>query len=592
MRHCSCPITFIRQTHEGLTLFLGGYDTGYDTLVYNKKGNSTDKHVIELESNTITINNFPLGKGYYEFYLQSSTEATPVFTTYITREKRLQLIDKIVSYVTDLTDATTVLSLAQRIYEAPNSMTKSLVDLYRKINKPQPDEISDLCKTISAFERYENSAAIYMNKVNIGGTKLDYKKGLRIIPSEAITSINLYKLENNDNVLVRTYKENDRFDYPFKEDTFYFIDLLSDAELAVELIHYEPDARGKSIMWTRTTNELKRIDRIAEKGLELSTGSASVSEEDIERIITDKKIENPNAFLPSPTVKQSMFHDGVLDITINDYDLLRKMGKPFYLSIREVDQVFEKDFVKRYQIDSESMTINSAEELIADEVVFYIEDEKHTVVSGVTRIDLADAMHFGEMKDYTTAKNATKISEYVERYLDKAKSAIDNPELFNIVSEIVYSEASDTDTTTEDIYHNLLIKSVVSQRILRYSSNMLFFTAAEWAQQKTIDDKFFKRKPVFINAEDTFTFPTSKEKYVLVIEKISAGNDMTASVNKQFIASSENTVAQVNVAHEDMYVIYAIHSKDYRRSGFILVNNINGREYFTGQIELEAKSHG
>jgi hypothetical protein len=121
---------------------------------------------------------------------------------------------------------------------------------------------------------------------------------------------------------------------------------------------------------------------------------------------------------------------------------------------------------------------------------------------------------------------------------------------------------------------------------------MLFFTAAEWAQQKTIDDKFFKRKPVFINAEDTFTFPTSEEKYVLVVEKISVNDSMNASVTKQFIASSKDTIAQVNVVHEDMYIIYAISAKDYRRSGFILVNNINGREYFTGQIELEAKSHG
>lgn len=595
MRYCVCPIVFLRQTEKGVALKINGYDVGYEKLIYYKKDNVLNKKMIELKTNEIFIEakKFPLGKGYYCFILAKDEEYSAPSLFYLSFENKDDTLDKVASYIINPEDLDYIEKKGRAVLAGQDSYTESLVKIYRKTENRQPFEIKSLYQFINGLERYENAMALHMNRVNIGSTYINYETGFKIIPSELITSVETYMVEEDGHreLIEQCKLSYEELNFCFKPDTLYIISLLIDGEIAVELLHYEFDEQGISYLWAQEMANIEYIKSIQESSLEFSS-QVPLTEEDIERLVAERSRENIDAFMPRLIVRQSMYHDGMLNITIENYEALVAMEKTFYVSIRELDQFFDRTFDKRYKITSPTLTINAPLELLDGEIILFIEDERQIIVSPFTRFDLYDYAGFGEMSEYAEKQNAVEVSDYVNRYLKNITTIIGEGEFYTIVSNILHAQMYDSDITAQKIYYNTLVKSLMVQKLAKYSDDMLFFTATEWMSQHNIDSEFFEITPRFINALDTFIFPTSKNHYVLVVKKIMATEENTADVTYNFYASSPNRSISVNIAKGDIYIIYAIDAQTYKRSGFIIVNNVHEREYFTSQIKLEALASG
>ena len=590
MRYSYCPIVFLNQTELGLSIKVNGFNVGYNTLVFYKKDKNGSKKSIDLTSDKVFIaaKEFSAGKGDYCFYLKDDISYTPTYTIYVFCNKKENDFKRILESIVNPEDAKYMLNKIHGIKKISETYTKTLVDIYRKIKNKQDSEVRNFSRLINATERYENSLTVYMNRSIIKKPPISYEKNYSLfINDEIITYIKLYSIDKDG--IKRYLKEfypSDISRLIFDYDTFYLIDFFIDGEIALELIHYEPDKDGSKYLWSLYQNNIDHIKQIDKTFYEI--GYSDISPEDAKRIVQEKKKENIDAFMPRLIVKQSIYHDSLLSIEILDYDLLKKMKKDFYISIREPDQLFDKTFSKRYKITDSKMTLNAAAEFLSGEIILFIEDENQIIVSPITRLDLEDPVCFGEMHDYVTKRSTVEIEEYVESYIEHLRSVATDGEYLSNLSNIIRSQAHDSDITPEKMFYNILIKSATSSYLNKYADNLIYFTFTDWTGRHNIDGKFFDKKPRFVNALDTFIFPVSEEIYVLVVEKIVIDKNVEPKINKTFYASSPEQSVSVNIAKGDMFLIYAIDSRTYKRSGAILVNNIGQKEYYKNQIELEA----
>lgn len=592
MRYCVCPIAVLRQDHLGVVLWANGYDVGYDELVYQKRGVTSSRKSVPLSSNEIRVSDFPLGSGYYTFFLKKDNKKSAPLTVYVLCETLEQTIEKVCGAIVPKIPMSYTKKNLPMLTESAHGYTAALTTGLPLDRIAAASEKTNAYRLIAAFERYENALCLLMNRVAAGKTKVFYTDGISIFPGDNITHAEIYQIEGNMRYFFKKLSPADLKTKLFlAPSVMYAIDLFSDGDLLTELYHYEPSQDFFSPLW-RAAISAEMSAHQAEEAAQSDSLRTDLSQEHVRRMAEEKQKENANAFLPSPIVSQSIYHDGRLDIEIKHFDVLSALHKLFYLSVKERDQLFDTTFYKRYPITSPTMKLDAKRELLAGELIFYVEDGEGIIVSDFTRIDLSDGVHFGEMQEYKDARRAEESMGYVHRYLKNLSALIGEGELYFTVSNTINEKMSDTDSTPEDIFHHMLTKAAIAPIFERHRGDLLSFTANEWMRQKNTDDAFFASAPIFINATDTFIFPASKSKYALIVEEISTTQSSVASVAYKAHESSPEHSISVNVAHGELYLIYAIDAATYKRSGFVLVNNIGTREYYTGQIRLEAKSHG
>ena len=592
MRYCVCPIAVLRQDHLGVVLWANGFDVGYDELVYQKRGVASSRKSVPLSSNEIRVSDFPQGRGYYTFFLKKDNKKSAPLMVYVLCEPVEQTIEKVCGAIVPKIPMSYTKKNLPMLTELAHGYTAALTTSLALDRIAAASEKTNAYRLIAAFERYENAMCLSMNRIAAGKTNVFYADGISICPGKNITHAEIYQVEEGVRYLFKKLNATDLKKQPsFAPNTMYDIDLFSDGDLVAELYHYEPPKDFSSSLW-RDAIRAEISAHQAEEAAQNDSLRTDLSQEHVRRMAEEKQKENTNAFLPSPIVSQSIYHDGRLDIEIKHFDVLSALHKPFYLSVKERDQFFDTTFYKRYPITSPTMKLDAKRELLAGELIFYVEDSEGIIVSGFTRIDLSDGVHFGEMQEYKDARRAEESMEYVHRYLKNLSALIGEGELYFTVSNTINEKMSDTDSTPEDIFYHMLTKAAIAPIFERHRGDLLSFTANEWMRQKNTDGAFFASAPIFINATDTFIFPASKNKYALVVKKISTTQSSVDSVVNEVHESSPEHSISVNVAHGELYLIYAIDAATYKRSGFVLVNNIGTREYYTGQIRLEAKSHG
>ena len=589
MRYSSYPIVFLKQNESGLKIKVNGYNAGYDTLIFYKDGDKTNYKSIGLTSDEIFIaaKKFSSGKGNYCFYLKKESLRTPVYTTYISCNKKEDDFKRILESIINPEDSIYMLKKTNAVPKESKSYTKDLALLYRKTENKQDSEVRNFCRLISAAEKYENDLTVFMNNINV--SPINYDRNYELTPNDIVTSIKIYSIEDDEKTLIAIFSPHSTERIVFDYDKLYTIELLADSETFLELVHYEPDKQGSDYLWSLDKNNVDNIKHIDKIFFEFAHDD--IDPENARRIVQEKKKENIDAFMPRLVVKQSLYHDAVLEIEIPDYELLESMQKDFYISIREPDQLFDKTFSKRYKITSNKMMLNTQTELLSGEIILFIEDGNQVVVSSFTRIDLEDAVGFGEMQEYVAKRNMVEVKEYIDSYIEHLRPIVADGEYLSNLSNIMKAQSHDSDVTPEKIFYNTLIKATTSSLLNKYVDNLLYFTFTDWTGRHNIDQKFFKSKPRFVNARDTFIFPTSEEIYSLVLEKITIEENLEAKIEKTFYASSPNRSISINIAKGDMFLIYAIDSKTYKRSGALLINNVGKKEYFKNQLELEALSN-
>ena len=369
MRNENFPFTFLLFSSEGLSIKVNGYDIGYSTLNYQKRGVDSDLHSLTLNSNEITVSNFPKGKGYYDFWLSTSDddETSIVSSVYLSLEPWKDVMNRISGYIIGANDNGNFKSIIDKIENVSNGYTKAIVDVYRAEKEKQPDEIKAYYQFINAAERYENAEAIYLNQSNIGfSTNISYVKGFSLIPGYVPDSINVYRLnEYGKKQFVYKIESTEDSSAPlhFAPGELYYIDLLFKGELILELVHYQFDDEAASLEWNQILNNISYSSEAMSIDIQISASSVDLTQKDKKRLLAEAYRANSNAFMPRLKIDQSAHHDGKLTVTVDNWELLKALKKNFYVSIKEPDQFYDLTFSKRYLIDGPTVEIDSYKDL-------------------------------------------------------------------------------------------------------------------------------------------------------------------------------------------------------------------------------------
>ena len=592
MRYSLSPIVFLRQNERGVAIYANGYGTGYDAVVYGKEGDVTNQKVMKLNSPYAFISE--LDKGRHSFYLANQSANTAPDVIYYTGETRQDIFTKILSYIANPEDAAYMQGVLEGLTDIPRTYTEALAERYKHVNDRQPYETRSFYQLISVMERYENTQAIAMNRNILGDTSLAVGSLFSLNLSPLITAVDIFRMNDGSKIFERRLDATQGSpDFSFGPNNFYVINLYSDAELVAELVHYEFDEEGASYLWSQTYDELEKMQNSILNDADLISHGIYIDPEDKQRIIVERSRENRDAFMPRLIVKQSVFHDTVLTITIPKYELLHAMGKQFYVSVREPDQFYMAGFDKRYPIYSDTLEISCQKELLAGEIILFIEDENQVIVSPFTRFDL-DAEDDGSMEEYSIKQCQLEMLDYADRYLKNFAKVYGEGELYSIVSEMVSEQTGvSEDIVPEEAFFNILVQQARDARLHENLDSIICFTATEWMNQFNYSTNFFGRAvPQFVNNLDTFHFPVAMRPYVLIVECLNGVTPSTCAVKHIAESSSFARTTDVDITNGDMYLIYAIDCDTYKRSGYILVNNITTRAYYTNNIEVEAHANG
>ena len=560
-------------------MFVNAFYIGIDRIYYNKYG---DNHIHEqvLTSPYVTLKLFPEGKGLYEFYIK---DGAPI-QVYIPLDKDEETIEKILSHINSPVNLDYIKDKIQLVEDISRSYVEALVDEYKKVKNIQEFELKAWVQTIATAERYENARASVANHDAIGDCQLYYGPKIKIKPPSHIMNIEVYRLIKEDNELKKKPYRSfvGEADILFSPSSLYSIELYSEAELVCSYIHYQFDDKGNSYLWS-IQNELNKREEEIRADISIDVDDVEISSEDKERII-EETIKNPSnkLLIPYPTATPDEFVN--LRITIPLWNKLEAFKKTFYLSIKELDQLDDETFMKRYEITSGQLIIDCAKECISDEIIMYVEDEKGNIVSEFGRYN-----PLRNMNEYHSLRELINVNNYTNTFLKNFEIQFGSGSYFSSISSIILALKNDPLTSIWSLPRSLLIDTCRDVELLREQGKFLFFIANDRFNRTSVNQNFFNLdKPLFYYNENRLVFPPKQDNYVLCVERYNIDRD---EPTLEFISSSQSRAQTVSLLGADLVLMYCIDTNTYQNSGFIMFNT-QKKEYYSNNILFEVVTHG
>lgn len=587
------------QNEAGVRLHINGYDTGYDTLHYRKFGdkNKTHEQTIALNSDEVVLTDFPQGPGDYEFWLTRGEEYSFITKAYIQLESQKEEMARVLSYIASPVDSSYIQEESSKISPEEKEYVEPLSKQLKSIKEIQEEELRSYYQLISIVERYENIQALTMNRSNCNGITVSYEP-FAVTANPAVTSINVYSYENGYKELIESAPVYDKYQPHFAPDIFHEIELMANGELLLRLVHFQFSAEESAYFWKKQKDNLdsEQTQLAMINDSKLSSYGLDISEDDEERIIAERlklgqQAETP--FLPRIEVSEALpggvnYHDGQLYLYIYGYELLQAMQKPFYVAVRETDIFQDSSFNQRYLIDSPVLHIDTNTELLDDELIFYVEDAEHNIVSPFTRHD----MH-SDMTAYAHLQNQLEIQSFVSDYLKAFSYSFGEGQYYREVESVLRVLSSDDEITAENLFRQFLISLNTDTALISDIDDILRFTVAAWMDRFPYDEHFFDTRPKFLFSLNTFAFPRRKNRYIIIHERYNLSQKTDGEgIAVSYETGDENTPVMEVIGDYDMHLIYAIDTTDYRRSGYIFVNNYQEHSYSKNNIDIEVVAGG
>jgi len=588
LRYSLFPIVFLYQIGGKIAVIANGISSGYDEIHYSKRGTGLD-HLVKLDSPEVILENFPEGAGLYKFYLTKDKKKTMPIEAYVSEDGVEQTCKRIMSYIAFPEDAEYMTDEMNEISSTTRTCVKTLVSRYRMKEDVQPYEIRAMCQLIDMAERYENIAAMTMNRDNVDSISIKQSTLFSIIAKKMVSGIvDVYRIESESREYVGTFplSLSETFILEAVPDALYEMDVFLDGELAVRLVHYQPDEEGAAYLWGQEITNLASIEKNMANDIQLSETGIDLTDEDKERLLLERRRKNNNALIGQVKLWRNMNRDAILNVEIPDYDLLVAIGKDFYLSVREPDQFLDTSFDKRYLITSRQMAIDTAQDCLYDDMIFYVEDENRVVVSSFIWYTMEDDNE--SLEEYTEKQYLLEMHEYAEDMNRLYAQKFGRGEDYQQFSNIITSLSQDNYDSTDEILLNAVYDIVHNPSYFSNVDNVVSVAAIGHMSKPYCDQQFFQKSlcPTFYYARDAVVFPGKKNRYVLVLLKARLDAEGNPAIKKEYIVPTEHSSTSVSIARDDICMMYAIDADTYNRSGFILFNNISSRVYCKNNIEM------
>ena len=579
MRDLLCPIVFLYQNHEGIMLHINGYECGHTTLLYSKHGDSDLTQVI-LNSEDVFITSFPKGSGTYDFFLQKNNVKTGSLSMYINTDSDKDMLSKIAGYISNPEDNDYITSIISSIRDIDTDYLSVILNKYRAVKDIQDYEEKCYWQLLNATEHYMNLLSTTACKNNTSVT-VTYSPYFEVFHEFAVDCIDLYYDDNGiRRFLRRIDTESESINKFFIPDRLHYVDIYAYGELALELYHYEPSEKGSAYFWKENSGSIVDTD-IVLSDQELAYVGIELTDEEKGRIIEERTYQNIDAFCPRVKISVKASDANILHMSVSNYPMIARMRKKYYISVCPAEAFPDAFYNIRYELTSPSISVDIQKDLLQEEILVWVEDENHVVVSPYTRYDPE-----GNLEGYYEKENLLDMKDYKDNMLTNFEASFGRNQSYSVCENIVSSYYYDDDMTPEKLRMLTMLKLIQESLLKDDIDYIIYFMMSNYLSNFNRNDNFFDTKPILEYSTRRIVLPPRETNYITIVESCKLSD---TEMNLDYYPSSTNSTIEIILENNYIYNIYSLDETTYERSGFIFINNIGEKKYYTGGIKIEVK---
>jgi len=554
-------ISIVSMDGQDVELYCNTFKDGHTILCYQKSEDPSSKQEIELEGPRTRLKIDP---GKYIFYTRNEAETSAVVQFSIIDETREELLAQVKHNIAQYGEKhDLILSGIQGHLEEDESC--SVYAAAQRVYLEVPKEDKELLIASYDFlfhaERILNERKQLNNEHAISFTKLTTAPQEFVQVGPEVTRVLVYEADNDKYLFTHSISTDSnkahmvslRIDHPHRLELYAGNNLVSCFDV------FCPDSAIKASMWNSIKEAIDKTEEVSERRFLLFNNQTDLTEEDKERLSVESYRKPFYEIVSAP---EASFVESDIEIYIQEYEMLRRLDKPLYLSVKEDGFVFYPNYSKRFLITDSTMSLNQIKDGLYPEKSYFIwvEDEEHNPLTSMRLI----SSNYEEMYNYGVSSRLASIRAYQERLVGFVSQQFDNaPKLLR--------EEIDQLSTVADISPNNLYKALIAKLSLSKDTRMFNSIANLILQDKyssfTVNERFFGGNAVLDRKAGVLTFPERFFEYIIQVDSFSVGDQQMATSYYNI-----KDTGMVKLENADYFIVSAIDKSNYSRSGFLFLN--------------------
>lgn len=569
-------ICFLQQYINSMSIYINNYEYGHNILCWYRKDDEDNITEIETTSPYYVIKNLNR-EGYYIFYTKDkNNNLSDKEEIYFLQESIPDKINKIFNYTTSALPNNNIVDLVKKnlskdlIKDMTKRISHLIYNYFINTKDVQPDEIETFYKIIMIAQRYENSQCLTWNKdLSLSDNLLIEYYGTGYITTDGLISY-IIVLDDNNNFYKKIYTEGQEYiDLELNIPGAYTVNLYEDKKLIYSLTFIQFDEKTRIYSWKEKLEQVSIDDTLIDfKYDNISYNEIGFTEEEESYLSQEIKKNPTNYILQRPQITD--VGNNTVSIQINDYSLLKALGNNFYIGVKEDDLLFTDYFDNYNLINNNIIEFNCSKNYLNGQMLFFIEDSNRNILSNIIRYSFDE-----DLSEYYQKVRIMQITIYKKRLLQLIEYKMPNAVTF--INSCLQTIIQDTSTI---IYENTWI--ILIEMILKYSididkNKLISYILEDYNNSFPIAANFYNEPIVYYRSTDVMVFPARNPSYVLAVITTDRDNN---NFDINYYPSDIGAI-DLSVKEKGHYIIYAIDSKTYKRSGITYINTIRGEEYIS-----------
>ena len=558
------PIIIIKMNENQIELFCNTFKDGHTLLCYQNTEDPSIKGEVSLESAKATLE---IESGKYSLYTRSDTEQSPVIHIVIASETKQELLNKARHNMDSFSE------FHKAIYEEfenriEENSSLTLYEIAQQIYLDTPKEDKGLLIAAYDFlyqiEKILNVRRQLNNEREIQKTQLSAAPQELIRVGSEIDKVLIYEIRNNASIYTCTIwtDSNKEQTISLKEDMLHKIELYSKDNLVSVFDIFCPDISIKSNLWSLVTEAIDKTEEVEERRFLIFNNQVKISDEDRKKLSIELYKKPSYETVSAP---EALLDDESMEIFIQEFEMLRRLDKPLFLTIKDVRSVFYPNKTVRIPVKDSAVKIHYANSGIdmSNDYFVWIEDGEQNILSSLQFI----SKDLGKMYAYNDSSRLSHIKAYQDRVISYVSNYF--PELHSKLKDEIDQVATIDEVSSNNLYKSLIAK-LSKNKDMRLFNNITNLILQDKYANTLVNERFFGGKLAFDKQTGILAFPERFFEYIVQVDSFNVGDQ---KVKTTYYNIKDN--GAIKLEKSDYFIVSAIDKDSYARSGFVFFNTLN-----------------
>ena len=573
------PIVIINRSSGSLELFCNSFKAGHNKIHYQLENNAQTAREAVLKSSNIKVN---LQPGNYIFYTSNGSEVSEPVSIHVFEETKTGFLERVKNNILPFTEKHSRIFTYVDEFLLNNqelSVYDALIMAYQKAQEDN-ELLKPGYEIVLTAEQIMNHRNQLSNEINYGFTLFNRGAQDKLTVADSISKLVIYKEVNGRRLFESSIDTSVIKDHVIflGANQRYVFELYSEDILVNVLYYFSPDQSLRAEFWSEESQNTDLREEITEKRHLLNNLQTELT--DKEKIFLS--IENhKKPFYATCDAPEATFYANNGELFIKDHELLRRLDKSLYVSIKDAEDFFNSKEGIRIKFSDSTVPIDMVRDCIFPDRRYFvwIEDESGNPLTNLKMLSTDE----DSIASYNEKSRGIALYQYERRLLKRIHANM--PAAYTETEEHIAQLSSVSDVTANNLY-KYLIARLSDSRDTMYFNSLSTLILEDYFSSKLIGESFFPGAVQLDQDSKVLRFPDPYYEYIIQIDSF---NIEEADVKTEYknIKSGQGIV---NLNDADYYIIHAIDKNKYARSGFIFLNTFKHNAVLANwKIRIEVK---